>query len=116
MFNENKLNNKKLKDMCLYSLKDIGKCSTLNLELVTQHISATWILWSKQSFRSLEQSIIISYFIPLWKVPYQNIYLKQSTYTSRLSILATWENSGLFINVQWSADNTTFTVFYGIDI
>ena len=46
MFNENNLNNKKLKDMCLYSLKDIVKCSTITLELVTQHTIATWILWS----------------------------------------------------------------------
>ena len=47
------------------------------LELVTQNIIATWILWSSYSFQLLEQSVIISSLIPVWRVPYQIVCVKQ---------------------------------------
>ena len=49
------------------------------LELATQNISVLWILWSITLLRFIEQSVIISSLIPVWKVPYQKLYLKHHT-------------------------------------
>ena len=60
--------------------------TSTHLELAVLNIIATLILWSSYSFRYLEHRAIIFNLIPVRKVPYQNVYLKQyihSAYSSR---------------------------------